>query len=300
MIDFVGLSGAIIPKGFLLIDENGNQWKTSNQYVIGLDGRITGFVESVVLGNISASPNTINKFIVALSGLDRVNNPAAAIVGSEEENARDFETRRADSVAANASLVDNAVRGTIAGLTDVVDVWVHSNNSSLPTTFGKTDYPVERNSILVSVVGGDDYDIAWNILVKAGTGCGFVGNTTVEVKETESIQVSPPKYTVKFLRPNPEDVHFKLTIDNRASLSLQDETAIKNAIVDSFKSGSTKARIAQVLRAVQYISPILNAVSLNVISLQVSLNGTTWVDFLEFGVDQFPVTDPSLITVVGL
>lgn len=301
-INFTGLSGSVIPKGFLLVDENGNQWKTSNAYTIGISGTVTGFVESVAVGEISASPNTINRIVVALSGLDRVNNPTSAVVGSVVESRDDFELRRSESVSVNATLVDSAVRGTIANLPNVVDVWVQSNNSSTATTFGKTDYPVERNSILVSVVGGDDYDIAWNILVKAGTGCGIDvnGNTPVTVYDTDSYPITPPSYSVKFLRPALTNVHFKLTIEDISKMSYQSEQAIKSALLSALKTGYTKARIAQVLRAVQYISPISSAVNLNIISLEVSIDGSAWSDFLEFGVDQFPTSDESLITVVGL
>lgn len=301
-IEFTGLNGSVIPKGFLLVDENNNQWKASNAYTIGISGIVTGFVESVTLGEISASPNTINRIVVALSGLDRVNNPSAAIVGTTEERPQDFELRRSESVSANSTLVDSAVRGTIANLPDVVDVWVQSNNSSTTTTFGKTNYPVERNSILVSVVGGDDYDIAWNILVKAGTGCGIDvnGNTPVTVYDTDSYPVTPPSYDIKFLRPTLTNVYFRLTIEDISKMSYQNELTIKSTLLNALKTGATKARIAQVLRAVQYVAPIANAVSLSIISLEVSLDGSAWSDFLEFGVDQFPTSDESLITVVGL
>lgn len=299
-IEFTGLSGSVIPKGFLLVDENNNQWKTSNAYTIGVSGTVTGFVESVAVGEISASPNTINRIVVALSGLDRVNNPTSAVVGSIVESRDDFELRRSESVSANSTLVDSAVRGTIANLPDVVDVWVQSNNSSAATTFGKTNYPVDRNSILVSVVGGDDYDIAWNILVKAGTGCGFNGDTEVTVYDNDSYPTTPPSYSVKFLRPTLTNIHFKLTIEDISKMSYQNELTIKSTLLNALKTGATKARIAQVLRAVQYVAPIANAVSLSIISLEVSLDGSAWSDFLEFGVDQFPTSDESLITVVGL
>lgn len=299
-IEFTGLSSSAIPKGFLLVDENNNQWKTSNAYTIGISGTVTGFVESVAIGEISASPNTINRIVVALSGLDRVNNPSAAIIGTNEESPQDFELRRSESVSANSTLVDSAVRGAIADMPDVLDVWVQSNNSSTATTFGKTNYPVERNSILVSVVGGDDYEVAWNILVKAGTGCGFNGNTTITVYDNDSYPVTPPSYEIKFLRPTLTNVHFKLTIEDISKMSYQNELTIKSTLLNALKTGVTKARIAQVLRAVQYVAPIANAVNLSIISLEVSLDGSVWLDFLEFGVDQFPTSDESLITVVGL
>ena len=74
------------------------------------------------------SPNTITIIVQALAGVDRVTNPSAAIAGKQEESRDDFEIRRADSVSANAKNTDSAVRGSVANLPTVVDVWVKSNH----------------------------------------------------------------------------------------------------------------------------------------------------------------------------
>ena len=68
--------------------------------------------------------------------------------------------------------------------------------------------------------------------------------------------------------------------------------------MSALSSGRTRARIAQNLRAVQYVSAVTSVTDLELVSIEVSLDGVTWVDRLEFGVDQFPVCSPADIEVV--
>jgi len=294
---FYGSVGSVIPQGFQIQDQAGNIWTLKTQATIQVNGEVVATVECQVLGAISASPNTITIIVQALAGVDRVTNPSAAIAGKQEESRDDFEIRRADSVSANAKNTDSAVRGSVANLPSVVDVWVKSNHDIAPTTMGVTNYPVPQHSILVSVVGGVDYDIAWQILVKAGSGCGFAGNTTITVTDEDALAVDPPQYDIKFLRPNTTTVKFKITFDDASKLSFQDEQSVKQSILTALQSGRTCARIAQNLRAVQYVSAVTSVTDLELISIEVSTDGVTWVDRLQFGVDQFPVSSLADIEV---
>lgn len=295
---FYGLAGSIIPLGFRIQDQAGNIWTTTSQVTIQANGEAIAIVECSVIGAVIAQPDSITQIVEALAGVDRVTNPSAAITGRTAESREDFEIRRADSVSANSKNTDSAVRGALANLPNVVDVWVKSNHETTPVTMGVTNYPVTQHSILVSVVGGDDQSIAWEMLVKAGTGCGFVGNTTVTVTDNDALAIDPPEYTIKFLRPTATTVKFKVTLADVSKMSSQDENAIKNAILTALQSGRTRARIAQNLRAVQYVVPVSGSTDLELISIEVSTDGTTWVDQVQLGVDQVPVCSLSDIQVV--
>lgn len=294
---FSGLAGSIIPAGFQVQDQGGNFWQTTGEFTIQSNGEAAGTVECLLTGAINAAPNTINIIVSALVGVDRVTNPAPAIVGRVRESQVDFEIRRQDSVAANSKNTDSAVRGAVANLPDVLDVYVKSNHEGTAQAEGITNYMISPHSILVSVVGGIDYDIAWQTLVKAGSGCGFSGNTTVTVTDQDALAIDPPAYNVKFLRPTTTTVKFKVTFDDITQLSSFGEQTIRNAILNALGSGRTRARIAQNLRAVQYVSAVTAVTDLELISIEVSLDGTTWVDRLQFGVDQFPVSSLADITV---
>ncbi len=295
-----GLSGTIIPAGFQIADENGRVWETTGSFTIDISGFILGTVQCLTGGAIEAAPNTINKIIIALSGLDRATNPSSATPGMNEESRDNFEVRRGESVSANAKMTDAAVRGAVANLPGVVDVWVKSNPTDETVTVGATAYPMIRNSLLVSVIGGTDYDIAWQTLVKGGTGCSFNGNTEVKVYDTDTYPSEPPEYTVKFLRPESKSLKFKITIEDMDALSYQDEKALKSSILNALKNGKTRARIGQTLRAAQYLVIASSATGLNLVDLEVSKDGLSWVNVLEFGVDEYPVTTEFDISVVGL
>lgn len=298
-ITLEGLVGTVVPTGFQIGDQAGNIWETTGDFIIDTGGSITGTVQCLTAGAIEAAPNTITNIIVALSGLDRVTNPSAATVGLDEESRENFEIRREESVAANAKNTDAAVRGAIANLPSVVDVWVKSNPTDETVNFGSTNYPVIRNSILISVVGGTDYDIAWQALVKAGTGCSFNGNTEVTVYDTDTFPVDAPDYQVKFLRPSTVTVKYRVKVEDFASMSYQDEQDIKNAILNSLKTGKTRARIAQNIRAAQYFPVVINATDLSIVDVEISIDGgTTWVNAAQLGVDQFPNTTAFDITVI--
>lgn len=297
-VTFFGLAGSIIPQGFQLQDQAGNVWSLLTQATILPTGETSAIVECQTIGAISASPNTITIIVQALAGVDRVENPSAAITGRPEESRDDFEIRRADSVSNNAKNTDSSVRGSVANLPNVIDVWVKSNHTTAPVTMGVTNYPVPQHSILTSVMGGIDYDIAWQILVKAGSGCGFAGNTTVTVTDDDALSIITPDYDVLFLRPTSTTVKFRIAFFDITQLSFQNQQDIKNAILTALRSGRTRARIAQNLRAVQYVPAVTSATDLELISIEVSLDGVTWVDRLEFGVDQFPVCSLDDIEVV--
>lgn len=301
-ITFTGLNGTVIPKGFQIKDTNGYLWQTTEQYIIDIDGSTVGSVQCVDFGEIGASANTIKNIVTALSGLDRVTNLASAIIGTSEESQQDFETRRAESVSANAKNTDASVRGAIANLNGVIDVWVKSNHSDYPTTFGATNYHVDAHATCISVVGGNDYDIAWQALVKAGTGCSFMGNTNPTVYDRDNYLNDPIPYdVVKFIRPTYRTAYFKIAVADTAVVTPSDQKAVKNAIISALESGSNRARIGQTLRAFSYGIVASNALtSTQVISVQVSRDNKTWSDSLLFGIDEFPTSSIYDISIEGL
>lgn len=299
-VTFTGLNGIVIPVGFQVQDSNNYYWQTTEQLIIDSSGKITGTVQCTTSGAISAATNTITSITVALSGLDRISNEDAAVVGVEVESRDDFEERRSDSVAANSKLTDAATRGAIANLTGVVDVWVKSNYTDTLTTFGSTNYPVVAHGVLISVVGGSDDAIGKQALIKAGTGAPFVGNTNPTIYDDDTYPERPVPYTsVKFLRPSNTSTYFKIIMADKSTVTPTDETNIKNAIVSALASGSNRARIAQFMTAFQYGDVIRAVTSARMLGIQISTDNTTWVDSIDFGVDQFPVTSQFNVNVVG-
>ena len=298
-IVLTGLAGTTIAAGTLFNDVNGNTWQTTQKTIIGNDGSATAHALCTRSGIVEAAPDTITTIPKAISGLDRITNPYAAIAGVNEESRIDFEKRRYASVAINSKNTNASTYGAVADLADVKDVFVIDNPTDETIRVGATNYPVIRNSILVSVIGGDDKTIARTILTKAGSGCSFNGNTECVIADTENFPVRPPTYKVKFLRPALVPVFFQVTVADRDLLSYQDSEAVKEAIIKAFSSGTAKATIGQPIIASKFICPVAAAIPhLSIVSLKISKEQENWLDMLNIGVDEFPTTTTYQIKIV--
>ena len=298
-LTLIGLAGTAIPDGFQFNDGNNNAWVSTASTVIGSDGQTKVDVQCVTDGPVAAAPNTITIIPRALAGLDRVTNEFSAIVGTYEESRTDFEVRRRESVVLNSKNTNSATYGAVADLLDVVDVYVIDNPTDATINVGSTNYPVIRNSILVSAVGGDSEAIAKTILAKAGSGCSFNGNTEVTVYDTENHSSRPPEYKVKFLRPTQVPIYFRVELEDKAMMSHQDEEKIKSSIIQALGAGAAKARIGQAVIASRYICPVANAVpNLGIVSIRVSKSAASYQDKIAIGVDEFPAATQYQITIV--
>lgn len=295
-VTFTGLNGVVIPTGFLLQDVAGNIWETTGVSNIGNTGAVTGQAVCQTAGAIEANVNSITTIISALSGLDSVTNNDSAVAGYAEEDRADFELRRQESVALNGKMTDAATRGAVLALPNVVDCYVRSNPTDATITVGETNYPLIRNSIAVSVVGGVDYDIAEQALIKAGTGCSFNGNTPITVYDN-TYPNSPIPYDIKILRPDFLDVYIQVTVLDISKVTVQDQTAIKNSILAGLSTGNLKARIGGTIIPAAYMCGLP---SVGIVSLKVSTDNTTWLDKLTVGIDQYPSVDQFRISIVGV
>ncbi len=297
-LTLTGLVGTVVPKGYVFNDNNGKAWETQEESMVNSNGKVEVNVKCSEFGPIEAAPNTITIIPKAINGLDRVTNELAPIVGRNAESRTDFELRRKYSTAINSKNTTAAVFGAVSDLTDVQDVYVDANYTKDVKQVGVTNYPMEANSLLVSVVGGNEAEIAKMILAKGGSGCSFVGNTVIIIKDTENYSSNPPSYEVKFLRPSVVTTFFKVTLEDLAQMSLTDENAIKKIIVDGFQTGATRARIGATIIASRFICQLASTVPhLGILSIQVSKNGVDYSDSITFGVDEFPTTSSFQIEI---
>lgn len=296
MLDVTGLAGTVVPKGWLVVDDAGYEWETSVASSVGA-GLIAALC--VTPGPIQAAPNTIRTPKEAIDGIDRVENPSAAASGSLEESRANFEDRRYESVAANSKNMNSSVRGAVGNLAGVIDAFVADNPTDATVTIGQTAYPMIRNSLLVSVVGGEDQEIAGTVMAKGGTGCSFVGNTEIIWKDDESGSAFPPEYVVKILRPDHITVSLRLTVVDPNSISYLNTEAAKSQIVSDFQSGQNRARIGGLVVASNFMRN-LDSAAIRPVILEMSIDGSNWFEYIRFGVDQYPVTSTANVTLVGI
>ncbi|MDC9591128.1 baseplate J/gp47 family protein [Xenorhabdus sp. XENO-10] len=283
-----GLANTVIPVGFQVTDDSGKTWGTQAEARIGDNGLVTVNVYCDVAGRVIASTGAINRMVKNINGVDSVINKTAAIVGRGEESRQEFELRRQESVAINAKNTNAATYGAVSNIKNVIDCYVIDNPSDATITVGVTDYPLIRNSIAVSVVGGDDNEIAKMIWIKAGSGCSFVGNTSVKYQDTINFPYLPPTYDIKFIRPTHVPIEFAITFEDKLRLTHQDKEAIKKSILDEFGTGRGKGRIAKKLIASDYICAVAQSTRERLIAIQIAKKKGVAANYLDFGIDEFP------------
>lgn len=288
-LTFNGLSGVVIPANYQVSDDRGLFWSTSEEVVINESGVAVVKANCLTTGAIDAPVGVINRLTKSISGLDSVSNRTAGIPGRNAESRQEFEYRRSESVAKNAKNTNSATYGAVANLKGVIDCYVVDNPSDVTIQVGKTKYSLIRNSIAVSVVGGDNEEIAQQILTKAGTGCSFVGNTTVTYEDKENFPYMPPKYTVKFIRPTDIAVTFTITVEDKTQLTHQAKQAIIKAITEEFTTGRGKGQIGKRLIASDYVCSVAQATTSRLINIQVGRKGSALASYIDFGIDEFPV-----------
>lgn len=94
---------------------------------------------------------------------------------------RAFEARRYASVALNARSVAAAVYAEVGQLSGVIDLVVRQNRGDSPIEIDGVS--LAPHSIFVSVVGGENDDIAQAIYSSLSAGCDYNGNTSVVVTD---------------------------------------------------------------------------------------------------------------------
>lgn len=287
-----GLPTTVIPAGFIVIDDDGIEWEFASDYTIGPD---LADIVCREAGPVRAAADTITQIKQSLEGLDRVTNPAAAAVGEGTESRVEFERRRRESVSKNGKLTTDSVLGAVFNLEGVLDCQVIQNPTDESVTVGVTDYPMIRNSLLVSVVGGDAQEIAETILIKGGTGCTLIGNTTVNFTDDEV--VAAPSYPVKFLRPTNTEVYIQIVVIDQTEISYQNKQNAINIVMEAFTHGENRARIGGLIIGADYMCA-LDFSTVRPVKIQLSTDGTTWHDTLEMGIDQLPVTSTFNIEIV--
>lgn len=243
--------------------------------------------------------NSITTILNSQSGIDSVTNNTPAVMGRDVESREEFETRRQESVAANGKNTNINVLGAVSDLDGVIDCSVFDNPTDATVKTGSTNYSVTRNSLAVSVVGGNDQDIAKAILTKGGSGCSFTGNTLVKYEDYENYPDFPPSYEIKFIRPKHIPVYFTVEVESFSAIGYEEEQYIKQSILSAFNEGKLKARIGRKLVANRYMCRISNVENNVIIGIYVGLSQDEKVNILDFGIDQFPVLSELNIKIVG-
>ena len=190
-----GLSGTLIPVNARAIDQAGNIYLCTQAGVIGIGGTIALTFASQVTGAIASPPGYLNAIYQAIPGWDSITNAAAGVQGNAVETRADFEYRRAQSVAINATGSTAAVLGAVLAVPGVLDGYALENPYGYSSGALFTG-SIVTNVLTVTAMGATGSQIiAGQALSGTGvvpgtlissflTGSGGVGTYTLSISQT--------------------------------------------------------------------------------------------------------------------
>lgn len=269
---------------------NGDLFQCLIGGTIPVSGTITLQFASVETGEIPVGANTVNSIYNVISGWDTVNNPVAGTVGTEIESRADFESRRKQSLALNATGSLSSVYAHIFDVTGVTDVFVDENDTNSSVT--RRGVTLSAHSIYICQNGATDSgDLAEAIYNSKSGGCDTNGPNTCSFTEP----VTGVTYTYNYYTPTDTPIYIKITLGH--AISSEAQQGVKEVLQDNFNGqnndGYSRVTIGTTIYASRFYTAInkLNNSDIILQSVKVSTNGSTWVDVLNFNMNVLPTLD---------
>lgn len=246
-------------------------------------GYIDLVFRAVETGEIACGANIVNAIYQPVVGWDTVNNSTSGTVGQEEENRANFEKRRVDSLALQATGSLAAVQAGIANIGGVTDykVWENVTNNSV-TVKGVTLSPHSIWICVNSSVSGSD--VAKVIYENKSAGCDTNGSISCTYEDSSTGVL----YTYSYDNPTNVNTYVKVTV--QAALPSETELAIKQAIWDNFNGvdGSIAVSIGDDVYASRFFKA-LSGFDANIVQVQVSKSESSgYANYLTYNMNQLP------------
>ncbi len=227
-VEFGGQPGTLIPAGSeAVVADSGERFATVADITLDGTGVATGDMQSVSLGRIACPAGALDTIATTVLGWETVNNPVAAIVGTDEESDFASRQRRRNTLALQGISLSEAVTSRLYAVDGVRSLVFREN--ILPTSEVIDGITLAPHSIYACVSGGEDADIAQALLEAKTAGAAWNGSVLVNVIDPFSGQT----YPVRFERPTPVLLYIRVTV--RAT-TLDAESLVRNAII-SYANG---------------------------------------------------------------
>lgn len=300
-----GLVDTVIPSGSYARDNSGYIYYSTADATIGSDGTASVVFTNSSTGLIECAAGTLTTIYQAVDGWSGITNAAAGVLGSEEESRNNFEWRRRQMVTANSKNTMEAVYGSLLGVSDVTDVYAFSNNTKTALAKGSTAVNIPVGAAYIAVYGGEEEDIANVIYGKLNPGCSTECSTSGEVSYTitddTNYTSNYPEYTYYWTVPTVIPVYVKVTLESNDYLPQDLTASVQSIILEAFngEDGGSRARIGSTIYAGRYYGGVqdIDQQNVNILSIGLSTDNSTFSTSLEFGIDEIPTLDSSNITV---
>jgi hypothetical protein len=284
-----GAADTVIPQGSLAMAGDGTIYYSLARATIGSDGTASVDFAAINTGPIACSAGSLNTIYRSVPGWDAITNPADGILGRDEETAAAFEARRAQSVAANATGILQAVKGAVLGVKNVVDVYVTENPTGSAVTIGGVS--VAARSIYVAVQGGNATAIANAIWSKKPPGCNMTGSTSITVQDKTGYATPYPSYTVKFQRPSSKPIYFAVTLADNGQVPADATTQVQDAILAAWagEDGGQAAKIGATIYALRFAAAVAALGTwAQLVSIKIGTTSTPTSDSVSVNINEWP------------
>lgn len=261
---------------YAVSDDIGNVWYLVSSTTI-YAGTTSLEFRAATRGPIIPTIGTITNQVTIEQGVTSViNNVGATSIGYERESDSDFRIRRNRSTGTRSENNFDTIWANLSSLDGVTDINGWQNNSSSTDANG-----VPAHSIWFIVEGGNSTEIAETIYANLGGSgtytAGLVGTTHTVTITTASLQALDIHYDEATVVPL--YIQFDLqVITELGEINQSDiKTFIANNLTYKIGENAETSKVTEVCASAM-IADGGNGYALNV---QLSLDGTTWVDYIE-------------------
>jgi hypothetical protein len=298
----IGKVGTTIPAGSSAVDALGYIYQSIDYATIPASGSIDVQFVNTTTGPIPCGAGELNQIYRAVSGWDAVTNVSPGVVGVDVESRIAFETRRKDSVARNSRNMDGSTLSALLETAGVLDAYVWSNRTAATVNKGTTSYPVLGHSLFICVYGGADADVAESIFRTYNPGANMNGDTSFIVYDDTNYLPPYPEYSMQWLKATPTRVYFSVSLDSSLNPPSDITQQVKDMVVSVFNGeydGIGRSRIGATINSGKYYAPVISISpdTVGILSLQVSIDGVTFLPSVTMGIDEVPTIQASDITV---
>lgn len=181
-----------------------------------------GLVQDDEVGPYEAKASYIDTISVPIVGWDSIINPIPAITGRLVETDDELRLRFRNSKFLQSANILEALLDELRNVDGVTDVQIYENDDDVTDANGVTPH-----AFMPIVLGGLPTDIASAIWANKPTGIGSVGNTTVQIADSQGYI-----HDISFKIPTKTPIYMKLNITNTGKLPGDAVALLKQALKD--------------------------------------------------------------------
>lgn len=180
-----------------------------------------GLVQDDTAGPYAALESYIDTISVPITGWDSITNPIAAVTGRLVETDVELRERFRNSKFIESANIIEALIDALESVDGVTDVNVLENDTDTTDSNGVTPH-----SFMPIVLGGLPTDIGAAIWANKPTGIGSIGDTTVQVPDSQGYI-----HNISFKRPTSVPIYMYLDISSTGTLAGDAVATIKQNLL---------------------------------------------------------------------